>query len=414
MASMNFHQRMEHCVNRKKKEITTLTMKVLAEEKMLCTFTPRINSKSRRTLNEFLSKQKEFLENKAEKIKNEKIFLMEKEEQSLRSLPKINSRSLLICSTKSRTKSMHKNHVKVEEEKSTPIKPKRKPKLIKSTTTKSIKQLKEESQALQQQKEESINKAKKKAKEHEFLKSKIGRELNNLLNFHNPQQLLLKFSVLCNVAVYWLGNVMKDFGMVREQKEEKLVKNLYQMLVKGEGVDVEVFKEAILIILRADHTKIKHLNVTEMQKKFAVFYFNKISQAPVAKTAPKSPHTPKINSNSTKLALNYKKKCKQLINGSKDDDRTEDLLMAMKTLQEQKTQTMRSKKVIEEFKNCTFKPVITTKGLNTKGKCQSPQNLVKRLPVKTKEEVEYERAKDQLTFAPAINKYLIPIMLDLY
>jgi hypothetical protein len=399
MPNMNFQQRMEYCLNKRKKEKATLTMKVLTEEKMQCTFTPRINSTSRRTLNEFLSKQKEFLENKAEKIKNGKISLIEKEEQSLRNLPKINSRSLLICSTKSRTKSVHKSHVKVEEEKTTPIKPKKRIKLVRSTTAKSIKQLKEESQALQQQKEQSISKAKKKAKEHEFLKSKIGRELDNLLDLHNPQQSLLKLPVLCNV--------MKDFGMIREQKEERLVKSLYQMLVKEEGIDVEVFKEAVLIILRADHIKNKHLNASEilsMQKRFAVFYFNKMSHVPMMKTAPKSPHTPKINSNSTKLAMNYKKKCKQLINGLKDDERTEDLLMAMRTLQEQKTQTMRSKKAVEEFKNCTFRPVITAKGLNTKSKCQSPQNLVKRLPLKRKEEIEYEKIKDELTFVPVINK----------
>eukprot|EP00826_Nyctotherus_ovalis_P029579 TRINITY_DN2340_c0_g2_i2.p1 TRINITY_DN2340_c0_g2~~TRINITY_DN2340_c0_g2_i2.p1 ORF type:complete len:409 (+),score=106.40 TRINITY_DN2340_c0_g2_i2:230-1456(+) len=405
---MNFQQRMEHCLNKRKKELASLAMKVMTEEKMQCTFTPRINSHTRRSLNEFLTKQKEFLESKAAKIKNEKISLMEKEEQSLRGLPKINSRSLLICSAKSRTKSVHKSHGKLEVEKVLPVKPKRISKPVRSTTAKSIKQIKEETQALQQKKEEDLSKAKKKAKENELFKNKINRELDNLLSTYNPRKLPLTLPMLCITLVYILGNMMKGFGMVREQKEESLVKALFQTISK-EKASVEALKEAILIILRTDYTKNKFFNAAEIQRKFNSFYLNKISQPPPVKVAPKSPRTPKINSNSAKLAENYKKKCKQLINGLMDEGSTvEDMLIATRTAKEQKAQILRSKRVVEEFKNCTFRPEITAKGVNTKGKCQSPQNLAKRkLPVKSREEVEYERVKDELTFAPLINRCFV-------
>lgn len=212
---------------------------------------------------------------------------------------------------------------------------------------------------------------------------------------------------------------MKDFGMVRDQKEEVLVKSLYQLLAIKEGITIDIFKSALLIILHVDNVKNAKITLSnsEMHKKFATFYLNKISKPFAAKAVPRSPRTPKINANSKKLAEKYKARCKQQLNASKEESTTkEDLLVAMKSMQIQKVQTMRSRQAVEEFRRCTFHPTITTKGSNSKGKCQSPQNLLKtmkRTAEKTREEIEYERMKDELTFAPVINKYFIRIMIDL-
>ena len=194
ITDMNFKERMEHCLKRRKEELESIAMVVREGEKIKCPFTPQIKSQPRRNLNEFLKAQKEFVENKFKRIEDKKADLMEKEEKLFRKIPEINPTSLILCK-RPRSKSNHRSHAKLEPEKLTPAKPKilNKSRSFAHKPVKTIKKTKEEIKAMEERKKEEINKNKKTVKASVFLKNRIGRELDYLINKRN----LITYSMLC-------------------------------------------------------------------------------------------------------------------------------------------------------------------------------------------------------------------------
>lgn len=207
--NMNFKERMEHYENKKKKNTINVTNQVLANEKAQCPFTPKINSSSRRNLQMFLREQEEFLARKSKKIKNIKLELMEREKSTLRNSPRINRSSIIMCSNKAKSKRHNRSKARIEIPEKTIFKKSRNSstsqrRLFEYRSTaglKTIKQAKEELELQKQKQEENNIKLKRKHKENNFLKRKIGRELDTLLSIHNPRNSTITFQIFCNKII---------------------------------------------------------------------------------------------------------------------------------------------------------------------------------------------------------------------
>jgi len=67
---MKFNERLKYYANRKKKNVKSIAMEVMAEEREECTFIPRVNSCERKNLKQFLNDQETSIEVKQRKLKN--------------------------------------------------------------------------------------------------------------------------------------------------------------------------------------------------------------------------------------------------------------------------------------------------------------------------------------------------------
>jgi hypothetical protein len=87
-----------------------MELELFAERHAECIFTPKLNQNSRRSFNDFLEEQKEFLEIKKEKTATKHQKKLADEIASLQKSPTISKKSLLLSSKKHRSKSKDKNY----------------------------------------------------------------------------------------------------------------------------------------------------------------------------------------------------------------------------------------------------------------------------------------------------------------
>jgi hypothetical protein len=205
LAGMSFMDRLGHYKNKRKENTISLALEKLAGEQAQCTFTPRINSSSRRSLKDFLKEQESFLENKTQKIKNIQLDLIEKELKALKQTPHIDPMSELICSLKPRRDSLTKITKKQPiEEKKVTKRPRSRQNIStrlfegKRSSMNQIKKIREEKQAMEQKKEEELNRSLRKIKETHYVQKRLTKELNNIFNKHNTSPIL--FNAFCNLA----------------------------------------------------------------------------------------------------------------------------------------------------------------------------------------------------------------------
>lgn len=203
--AMDFNSRLNHFANKKKENTVSVAMEMLASEQAHCTFTPRVNSTSRRNLKKFLEDQALFLENKSSKIKNTQLQLIEKELMAMREGPQIDRRSEWICATKPRTASTHKKHARPAQELSPPKAPCR-PKCATFVTqrakVRSIKEMKQESEACEKKRQEELSKLQRRLKEAAIVQNKVKRELDGLFTLHAPKEPSLDFTAFCTCCYH--------------------------------------------------------------------------------------------------------------------------------------------------------------------------------------------------------------------
>jgi len=201
---MDFNARLNHFANKRKENAVSIAMETLANEQAHCTFTPRVNSSSRRNLKKFLEDQAQFLENRSAKIKSTQLQLIEKELMTMREGPKIDPKSELICATRSRISSANKKYKK-EVEDISPLKIVNKVNKSKCAAfmterpkVKSIKEIKQENEAMQKKEEEERSRSQKRLKKASIIQNKIKRELDSLFSLHGPNKSSLDFETFCN------------------------------------------------------------------------------------------------------------------------------------------------------------------------------------------------------------------------
>ena len=205
IVKMNFEDKHNQCESKKKKNTVNIAMQILANERAQCTFTPRVNTNSRRNLKKYLEDQANFLETKSSKIKSYQLDMIEKEMKNVRKIPQIDPKSETMCARRNRAESLHKSYKKHNHpEEVTIVKPqkkfigKNKSFVLSHAPPKTIKKLKEETKALQVKKENEEKKTQKKIKENSIIKKKIKRELEAIFSLHNPQKTSIKLKTLCN------------------------------------------------------------------------------------------------------------------------------------------------------------------------------------------------------------------------
>jgi len=207
LTNMSFADRLRHYENKRKENTISIALEILAGEQAQCTFTPRINSSSRRSLKHFLKEQELFLENRTQKIKNIQLDLIEKELKTLKRTPHINPMSELMCSLKPRKGSLTRNNKKQPiEEKIPPKRPRSRQNIstrlfeTKRSSMRQIKKMREEKQAMEQKEEKELKKSLRKIKETYYVQKKLTRELNNLFNKYNTSP--IPFNTFCNTSFY--------------------------------------------------------------------------------------------------------------------------------------------------------------------------------------------------------------------
>jgi len=144
--------------------------------------------------------------------------------------------------------------------------------------------------------------------------------------------------------------------MVKDPKEEILVKELFDTIADNEELDKNVFKNTIYSILRINTEEHIKTTAADISKRFETFYLNKM------------------------------------------------LSTASRSRKQATSQTL-----IKTTTQSTIKQKEKLQSENTIGheKCLSLYNLskiVKKQSDRTNEEVEYERAKSELTFVPKVHK----------
>jgi len=422
IVQMDFEDRIHHFVNKKKENNVTVAMEMLAGEQAQCTFTPQVNSNSRRNLQEFLSSQEKFMEKRALKVKNYQIWKNEKEISELQRSPKINPNSAKIAKNKPRPISVHKEHrLEGDSLRGTPSKTPRKKlnrtfDLARSVPKKTINQQNEEIRVKKEQKEKQKTQKEHRNKEASFIQRKINRELDELFKKYNSKNAQLTPTIVCDI--------LKEFGMINDIKEEKLGTDLYAILFnlqKGtkNGIDQNLLKSAVFQILRIPNTPQIQGLPKDLHTKFTSFYYNKLSHQKAQNYKPEFTYKPQINKVSSKLAEKGRenmliKASKQVpinnLKTKKDKPTLSEMQTIIKSAYEKQIEEQKKKKIKDETKGCTFQPNADFRRpeKNNKNKCISLYNLsksTKKQVGKTTEQVEYEKSKHELTFTPRLGRF---------
>jgi hypothetical protein len=180
-------------------------------------------------------------------------------------------------------------------------------------------------------------------RDNAVFKQKIEHELNTLLERYNPKNVIMAFTSFLSLVV--------DFGIIREQKEKKLVRDLYKAITSKQEPNNQI-KEILLSILNMDENK--NFSIA-FKRQFETFSLNKFLQLSRKRYIGKSSiatDCDQLNKSLKLFNLSYNKK---------------------------------------------------------KDKCLSLYNLSKvrkKQPGKSNEEVEYEKSKNELTFTPTITMQL--------
>ena len=197
--------------------------------------------------------------------------------------------------------------------------------------------------------------------------------------------------------------------MIRSEANHKEAESLYEILKEDEGIPQNKLQTAILSIMRIE-AKSKY---SKLHDQFQTFYLNRMTYIIPAKEKQEFSYTPRLGANTIRLAEKSRERCKKSVREAKGglEKKTaiEDFLIMTKKAQDKKNMEKRHIKEIEEAKNCTFHPSISTSRTYSKDKCLSLFELsksTKKLPGKTTEEIEYDKSKEELVFAPTISRYI--------
>ena len=167
LSKMSFEDRLKYFANKKREKSINIAMEMLADEQNNCTFTPRVNSCTRRNLKQFLKDQEQFLENKKTKLKQSQLSLLEKEMMHMRSFSRVNPESALPNSLRQTMKSRSRGNLMTSRNEN----------LESSSSKTSSKVIK------------TRNKSQK--------RNKLQQELDLILSSHNPHKSLINNSTLC-------------------------------------------------------------------------------------------------------------------------------------------------------------------------------------------------------------------------
>lgn len=177
---------------------------------------------------------------------------------------------------------------------------------------------------------------------------------------------------------------MKGFGMVRDSKEEGLAMELFDCIAGDKELSKDVLKAAVYSILHIDSEENSHPKIasSDISKRFHVFCLNKMLQS----TASRNKKQVSSQSNTSFTKTNPPN------------------LLAVNT---QAVNTELGKKQRAESRRNDHSEDHGSSQGAAHEKCIALYNLSKQ-PKKqadrTNEEVEYERAKDELTFAPVVHR----------
>eukprot|EP00826_Nyctotherus_ovalis_P062675 TRINITY_DN9114_c0_g1_i11.p1 TRINITY_DN9114_c0_g1~~TRINITY_DN9114_c0_g1_i11.p1 ORF type:complete len:185 (+),score=47.84 TRINITY_DN9114_c0_g1_i11:113-667(+) len=184
--------------------------------------------------------------------------------------------------------------------------------------------------------------------------------------------------------------------MFRNPNEEELAQFLYATIKKAnKEVTKESLKPALLTILRVESQK----GSMRMQEQFQRFYMNKMLHSGRQKAAEEYSYKPKLNPATVKLAKKSRERQRQVVSSSgkalKNNATVTDLLTMVRR-EDSQSESMQE-----------IRRRYSAKGIVGKEKSELLFNRSKKLrrPYdKTTEEVEYEKAKNDLTFTPKISR----------
>lgn len=104
--NLSFDERLDYFSQKRRDKSSEMEVELFAERHAECNFTPKVNNSSiRRSFNNFLEEQKEFLEAKKENTVAKNKKKLEDEIASLQQSPTISKKSILLSSKKKRSKS---------------------------------------------------------------------------------------------------------------------------------------------------------------------------------------------------------------------------------------------------------------------------------------------------------------------
>jgi len=180
--------------------------------------------------------------------------------------------------------------------------------------------------------------------------------------------------------------------MLRNDKEENLARELYER-INGEA-NKEAVRDILFNVLRLDKE-----GRAELSNRFQRFYMNKMLYHKRKKNIIEPSYTPTLNPNSIALVEESRERKKLLMqttgNVEENKNTIADMLLTLRKSIKDQEETLNSSRIARN---------------NTgKNKCLSLYKLsrtIRRQFDKTTEEVEYEKAKNELTFSPRVPKYL--------
>lgn len=195
----------------------------------------------------------------------------------------------------------------------------------------------------------------------------------------------------------FLDCILQTFGVIKGFKsttESKLIAKLWEILGGKEKGEVlyQDLKSAIASIF--DVQGDNNYNGRDMHNEFILLYLNKISQRPHSKEEESYSHKPLLSAKSIKLAERSRERRNELIRHSfsvnelRDNEKMKNnlplILKQLKKAKDNQCAIQRDKKIIEEQKKCTFKPVLIKRNntINSADKCLSLYKLSKTIKKK--------------------------------
>eukprot|EP00826_Nyctotherus_ovalis_P003367 TRINITY_DN10687_c0_g2_i11.p1 TRINITY_DN10687_c0_g2~~TRINITY_DN10687_c0_g2_i11.p1 ORF type:complete len:457 (+),score=61.85 TRINITY_DN10687_c0_g2_i11:165-1535(+) len=307
IAKLSFNERMEHFFAKKKESNTTIARQIIAGEKLKCTFSPQINSQPH--TRESLQKNEQ---------SKSKGSLIENGDKFFNTPFAVNRKSASMCSAKKKPvkKSLHNSSVK---------------------ENKSLEMHNVAAKALTQTTYRT-----KPVKRSDMLRSKLESELNNILSRHKPVN---NFATFCTSYTNCLDTILKEFGLIKNAREEVLARKLYKLANKRNEIDLVIFKELIFAILHISNKNyIAGSCFSKAKEEFEVFHLNKMMQSKLTKDNVK---TKEVKHASQKEVLTI-----------------EELLTAVQKVQEESAEAKRNRKIVKELDDWVFSQGADTLKMN--------------------------------------------------
>ena len=183
--------------------------------------------------------------------------------------------------------------------------------------------------------------------------------------------------------------------MLRYSKERPLAIELYKTIDKNNkgGINRDCLKNHIFNIFHLNGSQKK----PEAKDKFHTFYMNKMLYSTREVTTKEFPYAPSLNPNSIKLAEKSREKRRKMLNIEERNLTITDMLSIVKRKYDESNQKDNG----GLYSSRSEKKLL---GMNKSLSLYKLSRVAKKQVGKTTEELEYEKAKNDLTFTPRIAK----------